>query len=172
MGRKKLLNFMKILQKYKYIAVVIAVGFFLLILPSGEGEKEEKKTHDDFDVKSFERRLEDTLSECNGVGRCSVILSVEAGPERVYEKESRKSLRENEGGVIIQNESDTKPSTLSEGSGRESALLVKELYPEFRGAVVICDGADRTDVKSAVGACVSSLTGLGSDRISIVKMKK
>ncbi len=169
----KLPGIFKFLQKYKYIAVVIAVGLFLLVLPQGEKKAEEKDgSIVEFELKSFEKRIEECLFECNGVGRCKVILSVESGPENVYEKDSRKSARENESGVMLESDSDIKPSIVSEGSGRESPLVVKEIYPEFRGAVVICDGADRVDVQSSVVASVSALTGLGSDKISIIKMKK
>ncbi len=166
-------GFLKILQKYRYLAVIIFVGLFLLVLPQGEKEKETaKESFVEFELDRFEKRIEACLSECNGVGRCKVILSINSGPESVFEKDSKKSARENESGVMIESDSDIKPSIVSEGSGRQSPLIVKELYPEFRGAVIICDGADRTDVQSSVISSVSALTGLGSNKISIIKMKK
>ena len=37
--------------------------------------------------------------------------------------------------------------------------------------IVICDGAERASVRLAITQAVSSLTGLGSNKIAVVKMK-
>ena len=47
----------------------------------------------------------------------------------------------------------------------------KTLYPVYQGAVVVCEGAERAAVRLAIVEAVSSLTGLGSDKISVIKMK-
>lgn len=157
-------------QRYKYILLVIAVGFLLLTFPVGEnGGKEEKRT-ESFDLQVFEKQVEKTLSECEGVGRCKVMLSVSSGPESVFAKEARESRREDE--RARESDIDTKPSIISGGSGSETPVLIKEMYPEFRGAVVICDGAGSAALRGKVAEAVSALTGLRSDRISIIKMKE
>ncbi len=162
----------RFLMKYKYLIAVIAVGFFLLLLPQEKNNVTEKNsTLVPFEVEKFEKRVENALSECSGVGRCEVILSIDSGPANIYEKESKESERENEGGVMLERDSDTKPSILSEGSGRESPLVIKEVYPEFRGAMIICDGAESASVRSAITSSVTALTGLSADKISIIKMK-
>ncbi len=162
----------KLCEKYKYITVIIVLGFFLLILPQNDKNDEGKrKENSEFDLLGFEKRVEASLSQCSGVGRCKVIFSMDSGGTSVYEKEARKSTRESESGVVLENNSDVKPSILSEGSGRESPLLVKEIYPKFRGAVVICDGANKKEVEVMVIESISALTGLSSDKISVVKMK-
>ena len=166
-------KYARFFEKYKYILAIIAVGIVLLGLPEGgkDSQKATDKTEEAI-VKEFENKVENALSRCNGVGRCEVILSIESGSEKIYEKEARKSARERESGVVLEQDSDVKPSILSEGSGRESALVIKEVYPGFRGAVVICDGAEKTEVKRAVTESLMALTGLGADKISIIKMKK
>ncbi|MBQ2839983.1 MAG: hypothetical protein II996_00040 [Oscillospiraceae bacterium] len=157
--------------KYKYVIAVIAVGMLLLVFPSGNSG--EVKSFDEkeisFSTEKFEKRIEKALSECDGVGRTQVILSVESGGESVYAKEASESFSEDEN--RREGDSDTKPSIMSEGSGREAPLLVKKIYPKFRGAVVICDGADSVSVRTDVTEAVSSLTGLSFDRISVIKMK-
>ena len=110
------------------------------------------------------------LSECEGVGRCKVMLSVSSGPESVFAKEARESRREDEG--ARESDIDTKPSIISGGSGGETPVLIKEMYPEFQGAVVICDGAGSAALRGKVVEAVSVLTGLRSDRISVIKMKE
>ena len=166
-------KYTKLFDKYKYILVIIVAGMALLALPKDSGEKKDvPELSEGIVLKDFEKKIKTSLSMCEGVGRCEVILSIESGSEKIYEKEARKSARENESGVVLEQDSDIKPSILSEGSGRESALVVKEVYPEFRGAVVVCDGAEKTEVKRAVTESVMALTGLSADKISIIKMKK
>ena len=56
------------------------------------------------------------------------------------------------------------------GSEKEPAVQ-SVVYPQYQGALVICDGAERASVRLAVTQAVSSLTGLGSNKIAVVKMK-
>lgn len=156
--------------KYKYILLVIAVGFLLLTFPAGEKSGKEEKRSESFNLQAFEKQVEKTLSECEGVGRCKVMLSVSSGPESVFAKEARESRREDEG--ARESDIDTKPSIISGGSGGETPVLIKEMYPEFQGAVVICDGAGSAALRGKVVEAVSVLTGLRSDRISVIKMKE
>ncbi|MCD8099251.1 MAG: hypothetical protein LUE06_01535 [Oscillospiraceae bacterium] len=53
----------------------------------------------------------------------------------------------------------------TEGVGKAQVLLSSE------GAVVVCDGADSAAVRYAVTGAVGAYTGLGSDKITIIKMK-
>lgn len=52
-----------------------------------------------------------------------------------------------------------------EGVGECRVLLSAE------GAVVACDGAESSEVKLCVINAVSAYTGLGSDKISVIKLK-
>ena len=45
------------------------------------------------------------------------------------------------------------------------------LSPEYLGAVVVCQGANDVQVRLAVVEAVSKVTGLGADKISVLKMK-
>ena len=98
-----------------------------------------------------------------------VTLSVNGGIESVYAEEEKLSTRDRNGDK--ETDSDRRPSVVSEGSGRDSAVIVKELYPEFLGAAIVCDGADNPRVCLDVINTVSSLTGISSERISVTKMK-
>ncbi len=166
-------KYIKMLDKYKYLIIVLVVGIFLLIIPNRKTETKNKKDEIlEFDCEEFEERIEKALSKCEGVGKCEVILALESTPESVYAKEARRSLKENDENGTYESDSDTKPSVMSEGSGVEGALIVKRNYPEFRGATIICEGALRNDVKTNIVASVSALTGLSTDKISVVKMIK
>ena len=53
--------------------------------------------------------------------------------------------------------------------GRAGVVLVEK--EADAGALVVCDGADSASVRLAIIQAVSSLTGLGSNKIAVVKMK-
>ena len=47
--------------------------------------------------------------------------------------------------------------------------MTRTLYPTYRGALVVCQGGDRADVRLTVTEAVASLTGLSADRITVAK---
>ena len=44
---------------------------------------------------------------------------------------------------------------------------VQELYPEYRGALVVCDGGGDSQIQLQVLQAVQALTGLNANQISI-----
>jgi len=50
-------------------------------------------------------------------------------------------------------------------------VVIQKTYPEFLGAAIVCDGAEMSRVRTSITQTVSSLTGLSSDKITIIKMK-
>ena len=70
-------------------------------------------------------------------------------------------------GVSLEAESGKLEALLSQiqDVGRAQVLLSKN------GAVVVCDGAELATVRLDVTNAVISYTGLGSDKISVMKMK-
>lgn len=70
-------------------------------------------------------------------------------------------------GVPLSTESEKLETLLSqiEDVGRARVLLSKN------GAVVVCDGAELATVRLDVTNAVMAYTGLGSDKISVMKMK-
>ena len=56
------------------------------------------------------------------------------------------------------------------GSGTSAEVVVTHSrYPRFVDALIVCEGGDRADVQLKVTQAVSALTGLSSERISVVK---
>ena len=147
------------LLKNKYMLCVLLAGAVLLLLPGGEkGEGKAETVKTDIEVPSFslaeqEKKLEQLIALIDGAGDTAVMLSIKSGVSR--------ELAEDEGSQLV----------LSVGNGVQSTVPLRYGYPEYQGAVVVCDGADNARVKLAVNQAVAAVTGLGSDRITIVKMK-
>ena len=166
---KKLLEAVK---KQKYIFIILIVGIVLLILPDGNSKKEERSVTEklEFSVEENEKKIERALSECEGVGRVYVSLAVKGGMESIYAEDEKMSRKDNEGNSSY--DIDTKPSLISGGSGKNNALVIKQLYPEYVGAAVMCDGADSAEIRMVVMQTVNALTGISSEKIVVAKMKK
>ena len=62
----------------------------------------------------------------------------------------------------------TETVVLGSGAGAE-VVVTHSRYPRFVGALIVCEGGDRADVQLNVTQAVSALTGLSSDRITVVR---
>lgn len=167
----QLIDFKSILRsmsRYKYVILLIAAGILLLTLPRSDTNntsEEPAAAEEDFSVDALEDHLCAILSEINGAGRVSVMLTVESGMKRVFaqntmiEQESDAARRESETVIV------------SYGSGTEDAVLVQQIYPKFQGALIVADGGGDPSVKLELTKAVAALTGLGTDKISVCKGK-
>ncbi len=112
-------------------------------------------------IPTLEERLEALLGQIEGAGQVRVLLTEESGRETVFQTDSQ-----------ISGESRSDDTVLVEDNDRAEIGLVRQtLEPVYRGAVVLCQGADRPSVKLAIVEAVRCVTGLGADAISVLKMK-
>lgn len=165
----------KLFHRYKYFILVIAVGLALLLLPKLTSNDEKPQTVEEstlYPIDNMEKKLREALSMIENAGRVEVILTLKSDMEMVLATdEDTSQIREMEGGEVIlsQNEAQYK-TVLQSASGVTSPIITKRIYPQFRGALVICEGAGSATVQMAILEAVSSLTGLRGDAITICKM--
>lgn len=149
------------LRKYKLALLVLALGVVLLAWPSG-GEKSAAVSEDmtsSFDPGEVERKLERVLGRIDGAGEVTVALTVSDGVQRRYAVDETRRGEEAQTQTVI----------VSTGSGTQEAVSVGEHWPEFQGAVVVCQGGGDPEVRLLVTQAVCALTGLGSDRVTVCK---
>lgn len=155
----------RLLERWKIPALLLALGAVLLLWPSGEGKTQaassqpvsaETQTPDD------EARLQALLERVEGVGRVEVMLTCAESETLVFQTDTRQGQDTREETTVFS----------SGASSQKTPVAVKTVKPPWRGAVVVCDGAERASVRLAVIEAVSALTGLGSDKISVIKMKR
>lgn len=173
MGKEdgKRLNLRDAFGRYKYVLLVAALGAVFLLLPrqeSGADKSESQQLADGVDdVRRLEEEMEKILSKMSGVGRVDVMLTVESGDELVLATDS--TLRYS---GSPQNPDDYDRSsetvTVSGGSGTE-VVVTQERSAKFRGALIVCDGGDNDAVRLRIMEAVCALTGLGSDRVAVVR---
>ena len=156
-----------VVGKYKYICLVLLAGVLLLLLPRQEAPQQvqdQVQTPEDLlCVEEMEHKLEQALSQIEGAGAVTVVLTVQGGSRRVLAQDNAISQQEG------RKDSTWNTVVVSEGSGRENTVLLQQLSPEFRGALVVCSGGSDPAVRLKLVEAVAALTGLGSDRISVCK---
>ena len=155
-------------EKYKYVLVVILAGVLLMLLPEkNESILKEDQTQDlpqtmTTDIAS---ELEAILSHVSGAGEVKVMVSTAYGEETIFQTDTTSTTRENESDIKIQ-------TILISDSERKEAGLVRQVNPPiYQGVIVIANGGDDPVIKLAIVDAVSKVTGLGADRISVLKMK-
>lgn len=162
-------------KKYKYVVLVLVIGLALLLLPLGGGDEketviptEEKESDTDYAAR-LEARLTEMLSQIDGAGRVSVMLTLEGSSTTEYQMDVQRSSDTDENSTQISEE--RKTVILSTGSAYDEAAVTAVSYPKFQGALIICEGAGSAAVRYQLMQAVAALTGLSADRITVVKMK-
>ena len=141
------------LGKYRYVLLVALAGLALMLLPGGDGAEETMQLLPVAD--SLESRLEEILRRIDGAGDVAVLLTQVQSGETFYQTEGE----------------DEKTVLITGVDRSESALVRTSRAPVYQGAVVVCRGADSPAVRLAIVEAVANVTGLRSDRITVLKMK-
>ena len=153
------------IMKYKYPILILLLGLGLMLLPEKATPSPAPVPEPVAEQSSLEDRLEAILSQIEGAGQVRVLLTEDTGRQTLYQTDS--TLESDASGSRR-----TDDTVLIEDAARaESALVRQILEPEYRGALVLCQGADAPSVKLAIVEAVRCVTGLGADQISVLKMK-
>lgn len=165
------------LGKFKYPVLILLLGLLLLLLPR-QGKQEtapvpvqaqETGSEAQTSLTIQEKRLSELLSRIQGAGAVEVMLSLKSGEQTRYQTDTQ--LQTGTGGTEESLRQEDTTVLYAAGSGSQSALVQQVLAPTYQGAIVVCQGADDPVVKLALVQAVASVTGLGADQITVVKMR-
>lgn len=153
------------LKKYRYVLLVLAVGLVLMALPEGSDTEVSPTVSTEVTAQSVETRLEEILGKIDGVGKVRVMLTERTGQRYTYQSDEDTQLSTDS--------SSTRRDTviITDGERAQQGLIRQVDPPEYQGAVVVCQGGDRAAVRLAVTQAVCHVTGLGADKVSVLKMK-
>lgn len=154
-------QFLKLVKQYKYVALILALGLLLMLLPEKSGEEITAVQPSVSEAPTMEEKLEQILTQIQGVGRVRVLLTVAQGEQVIYVYDENRS------------ESDISRDTvvITDSSRAQTGLISQVLPPNYLGAVIVCQGGDLPGIKLAVVEAVCDATGLTADKISVLKMK-
>lgn len=159
----KILEFLK---KYRFVILVLVIGIVLMILPT---DREEETTQTVLEQsKGFDDPVEELtqiLSQIRGAGKVQILLTKSAGEKIIYQTDQDQDSSEENSSLRLET------VIVTDSERTDQGLIQQILAPEYRGAIVVCQGADDAAVRLAIVEAVADVTGLGTDRISVLKMK-
>ena len=153
------------LKQYRYVVIVVLAGVVLMCLPSGKDRTDTERETGAEQTVIVETCLEESLavilSQIKGAGKVEVLLTEAKGAETVYQSDSST------GGDSTRLDT----VTITDKERTQNGLVRQINPPSYQGAIVVCQGADSPSVRLAIVQAVSSVTGLGTDHITVLKMK-
>lgn len=160
----------QLLRKYRIPLLVFLLGVVLALVPGKTKKADAQQTAAEtadtaFELSAVQKQLESLLSAIDGAGRVRLMLTLSSGEQLIYQTDSRTATAS---GSTTQ---ETQTVFRQSGGSEKEPAVQSVVYPKYQGALVVCDGAERASVRLAVIQAVSSLTGLGSNKIAVVKMK-
>lgn len=175
--------------RWPFILAVILLFLYVFSLLKGEKHEEPPPAQDVSETKVsidavmeayeqyYEHMLRDILEAIVGVGEVSVMVNVDATPEQVFEKNTRKSTQltresDRQGGsrTVEDTSIDEEVLRIMQGSN-EDPVVVKTLKPKIRGVVVVARGAENPTIKNWIYDVVSRSLDVPPHRISVVPKK-
>lgn len=134
------------------------------------GETNQKNTTNNNDL---EQRLENILSNIDGVGDVKVFINYSETSETVamYNENSKKSTTEEtdkSGGVRKVEQTDSqKEIVYQEKNGNKTPIVQKTVEPKIEGAIITAKGASDINVKTNIIQAVEAATGLATHKIQV-----
>lgn len=148
------------LRRNRYVALVLAAGIVLMLLPTGSRENAAAPAPAQT-APTLQAELEAILGCLEGAGKVRVLLTQAQGERTLYQTDTD-----------VDGDTTRQDTVIVTGEDRSQSGLVRQVEPPvYRGAVVLCQGAGKPSVRLAVVEAVAKATGLPSSRISVLKMK-
>lgn len=178
--------------KKDQLMIIFLVGVLLLViaLPT-EQKKEQADTYEEETVSTagsgidteqdaylskLERRLENVLSQMEGTGKVTVMITLESSAEKVVEKDIEADSEtvtetDSQGGTRTTQNSTHGETTVYNGDNTQSQepYISKELSPQVEGVVVLAEGGDNAVVKQNITEAVQALFGIDTHKIRVMK---
>ncbi|MCH5208546.1 MAG: hypothetical protein J1F04_06650 [Oscillospiraceae bacterium] len=155
-------------EKARKIIIVLGLGIMLLILLSsffgGSTKNNSYSAAENYavDCAELERQLEERLRglilQIDGVGKVSVMITIDMTERVVYEKNSRSENNE-------QKHSEETEVVLA-GSSKEP-LEVGKIMPVVRSAAVVCEGASDPVIRERVANIASKALNIGISKVYV-----
>lgn len=103
-------------------------------------------------VQETESRIAEMLKSVEGAGECKVTITLASGGKKEYVRE--------EGSVLV----------ITDKDGNESAVVSKENAPEIAGVTIASKGAGSVAVQNRITESVSTVLGVGTNKICVVML--
>lgn len=160
-------KFAEWVKKYKYVAGILLLGILLMLLPDmgSSSSAPAPALESPEEAPNLSQCLSEILSQIDGAGKVEVLLTVSAGEETIYQTNEEYATGDHSGSTKVTT------VTVTDADKNQTGLIQKINPPTYLGAIVVCQGADQAVVRLSIVEAVANATGLGTDKISVLKMK-
>lgn len=138
--------------------------------------KEKTVTSSEDYAGDLEAKLEDLLSEMEGVGKVRVMITLKDSGESVVEKDTNTTgtstaEKDSGGGERQITESSLEENTIyQDSSGTGEPFISKENMPEIQGVLVVAQGGGNIVTAGNISESLEALFGIEAHKIKVVKM--
>lgn len=126
--------------------IILIIGTAIIAVSSGVSQNGDSEEAAPAEYTGEEERLSEILSEIDGAGEVSVMISYVGTMEKdiAYDDEGSRAITSG-GDVVVR----------------------REVYPEVKGVIVIADGAGNASVRQQIKEAVTAVTGAGANRVCV-----
>lgn len=117
--------------------------------------------------QQLQQRLEEIISQIDGVGECSVMLTFEESERSVYAVEDSVSQEQDRQTNSGSSSSQKRLVLVENGEGGNQPVLEKKVRPQVNGVVVVCQGAKSMTVCQQVTEAVTTVLGIRSTQVCV-----
>ncbi len=141
-------------KKYWYLPVMALLGIVLLTQQFNQPEAVAVDTvdMDQQYINDTENQIKEMLKSVEGAGECRVTITLASGGKKEYVRE--------DGNVLV----------ITDREGNEVAVVSRESVPEIAGVTVATAGAGSVTVQNEIIKSVSTVLGIGTNKICVVSM--
>lgn len=150
------------IRNRNYIYIILIIGAAIMLLSPSFETKSDNSAAEEIKI-SEETRLEKILSETEGVGKVSVMITYYASSEKALAYETKINRKADSGGSLDAESSDEK-AVMSDGE----PVILREVYPDVKGVVVTAEGATDAAVKKSICEAVSTSLGIAMHKICVL----
>lgn len=151
--------------KYALITVLLGILFLLPVKKENSAAPVMNPTEPEAgeEMVDIEAKMSRILSSVQGAGEVSVMLTIKNSGETEYQTDTENYANGEQ--------TEVRSETVFSSSTNGEAVIRKQNAPEYLGALVISQGADSAEVCLNLTKAVCSLTGLSSNRVTVLKME-
>lgn len=159
MDKNSITKILKNKNNQLFILIIIIGLIFVSVL--GSSSEKTPSEHSEEITISEEERLREILSDIDGAGDVSVMITYYGTNEKNIAYEKRKNMSSFGGS----NESYDEKAVMADGE----PMIINETYPEVKGVVVTAEGAQNPAVREALINAVRAALDVGAHKICIYK---
>ena len=153
------------------ILVAVILSMIILLIAFGGHESsvsEEIKGSTVPNPQSYEKdiegRIETIVNSISGISDAKAFVYTRSSVEIVYAEDIEKKLSSKEEGVIAE----VKTIVFSKDGTTSSAVVVKKIYPQIEGVLVVAKGADDEKKRIMIINALTSVLGINIGAVEVL----